>query len=212
MLAPLAAGLLAGTALAGDLEVAVLDRAGQGVAEVVITATPAEPGAPRPRPAAVATVDQRQRAFVPRVLAVAVGTRIEFPNSDSVSHQVYSFSPARRFQLPLYKGSPHPPVEFDREGLVVLGCNIHDEMVGYVYVTRAPYFATTGEDGRVRFHDLPAGGYRVVAWGPRVADPPASLVRELSVAAHEPASLTLRLARELRARPEPRPRDPDWEY
>ena len=75
--------------------------------------------------------------------SVGVGTRVEFPNNDSVSHQVYSFSPAKRFQLPLYKGEIHPPVTFDQPGLVVLGCNIHDSMVGYIYVTDAPYFGTT---------------------------------------------------------------------
>ena len=72
---------------------------------------------------------------------------MEFPNNDTVSHQVYSFSAAKRFQLPLYKGEVHPPVTFDRPGLVVLGCNIHDVMVGYIYVTDAPYFGKTDREG-----------------------------------------------------------------
>src|SRR5207248_5774076 len=73
-----------------------------------------------------AVMDQKNLAFTPRVLVVAAGTPVEFPNNDSVSHQVYSFSAAKRFQLPLYKGEVHPPITFDRPWLVVLGCNIHD--------------------------------------------------------------------------------------
>ena len=82
-------------------------------------------------------MDQRNRAFVPHVLIVPVGSSVTFPNGDSVSHQVYSFSPARKFQLPLYRGSPNPPVVFDRAGVVTLGCNIHDPMRGYIFVSTA---------------------------------------------------------------------------
>lgn len=203
----------AATCLAADLAVSVVDRSGRAVADVVATVAPAEPGAGAPAHApATAVMDQRSRAFVPRVLVVAVGTNVEFPNNDSVSHQVYSFSPAKKFQLPLYKGAHHAPVTFDREGLVVLGCNIHDEMAGYVYVTNAPFFGTTGADGVLQLRDLPAGDYRVALWSPLIADPPPSLVRMIHVAAQESATSRVQLARDLRSRPEPRPKRGDWEY
>jgi plastocyanin len=202
--------------------VTVVDHDGRGVAEVVVFATPAaaspaaaNPAGAKPGAAPVlkpAVMDQRNREFVPRVLVVGVGTSVEFPNNDSVSHQVYSFSAARRFQLPLYKGQPHPPVTFDKPGLVVLGCNIHDAMVGYVYVTDAPYFGITETAGGLTLKDLPAGDYRIVVWGPYIADAPASLVRTVHVDGSEPVIARFQLSLGLRARPEPRPRRRDWEY
>jgi plastocyanin len=197
---------------AADISVMIVDRDGRGVAEVVVTATPAgaTPGpAPLLKPA---VMDQRNREFVPRVLVVGVGSSVEFPNNDSVSHQVYSFSAAKRFQLPLYKGQPHPPVTFDKAGLVVLGCNIHDAMVGYVFVTDSRYFGITETAGGLTLKDLPAGDYRVVLWGPYIADAPASLVRTVHVDGSEPALTRFQLTQALRARPEPRPRRRDWEY
>ena len=73
-----------------------------------------------------AVIDQVNRAFAPDLLVIPVGSTVAFPNSDSVSHQIYSFSPTKRFQLPLYRGKPYPPVHFDQPGVVTLGCNIHD--------------------------------------------------------------------------------------
>jgi plastocyanin len=198
---------------AGDLAVGVVDRSGRGVADVVVTVTPTEqPSGRASHSAATAVMDQRNRAFVPHVLVVGVGTSIEFPNNDSVSHQVYSFSPAKKFQLSLYKGVPHAPVVFDHEGLVVLGCNIHDEMAGYIYVTDSPFFGTTDASGSLQLRDLPAGDYRVALWSPSIADPPPSLERVIHVVARESATNNVQLARDLRARPEPRPKRGDWEY
>jgi plastocyanin len=204
---------LATTSPAGELALTVVDRSGLGVADVAVTVTPMEPrasAAATPPPKAV--MDQRNLEFVPRVLVVAVGTSVEFPNNDSVSHQVYSFSPAKRFQLPLYKGARHPPVTFDQEGLVVLGCNIHDEMAGYIFVTAAPFFGTTDSAGTLRLPGLAAGDYRVNLWSPLIADPPPSLIRTVHVEGQEATTSRVQLTRDLRARPEPRPRRSDWEY
>ena len=197
------------TGRAGDLTINVADRDGHGVAEVVVTATPSA-GAPPAADPKSSVMDQRNLAFLPRVLVVGVGTRVEFPNNDAVSHQVYSFSPAKRFQLPLYKGEFHPPVTFDQPGLVVLGCNIHDSMVGYIYVTPAPYFGTTTAAGRLTFTRLPKGDYQVTIWGPFIADAPGSLSRTVHVEGDETTSFALAAA--LRTQPEPRPRRRDWEY
>ncbi len=88
------------------------------------------PAHPSPRPGQKAIMDQRNLAFVPDVLVVQTGTAVDFPNSDQVRHQVYSFSDAKTFQLALYAGRAHAPVVFNRAGLVTLGCNIHDSMLG----------------------------------------------------------------------------------
>ena len=82
-----------------------------------------------------AIMDQVNLAFVPDVLVIPVHSSVQFPNSDAISHQVYSFSSARQFQLPLYRGKPYPPVVFDQPGVVTLGCNIHDNMLAYIVVT-----------------------------------------------------------------------------
>ena len=181
------------------------------MAEAVVTVAPVEQRAVA-RSGAKAVMDQRNLAFVPRVLVVGVGASVDFPNNDSVSHQVYSFSAAKRFQLPLYKGALHPPVAFEQKGLVVLGCNIHDEMAGYIYVTDAPYFGKTDPAGSVNFPSLPAGEYRITVWSPFITDLPATLTRTIQVDAAQAAASRIQLARGLRVRPEPRPRRADWEY
>ena len=116
-----------------------------------------------------AVMDQVDRAFAPDLLVIPVGSTIVFPNSDSVAHQIYSFSPAKRFQLPLYHGQPYPPTQFDQAGLVTLGCNIHDQMLAYVVVTDAPYFGRTGPQG-LWSADVTPGRYRVAVWHPRLRE------------------------------------------
>jgi plastocyanin len=198
---------------AGELTVSVIDPSGHGVTDVVVVVAPAEPATPTAAPASpVAIMDQRDLGFSPRILVVRVGTSVEFPNNDTVSHQVYSFSPAKKFQLPLYKGQLHPPVTFDRSGLVVLGCNIHDQMIGYIYVTEAPFFGKTDPDGTLRVAGLAAGEYGILVWSPYIADQASSLRRTVRVDEQKPASSRVQLVDALRARPEPRPPRAEWEY
>ena len=109
-----------------------------------------------PPPSRRAVLDQKNRMFVPHVLPIQTGTAVTFPNSDNVRHQVYSFSPAKKFQLPLYAGTPAAPVVFDKPGVVTVGCNIHDQMSAYIVVVDTPYFALTAE--RTRGAVRPARG------------------------------------------------------
>ncbi|GLK88195.1 methylamine utilization protein [Pseudomonas turukhanskensis] len=120
-------------------------------------------------PAQTAIMDQVQKQFAPQVLAVHTSTKVTFPNSDNIRHHVYSFSPAKRFELRLYEGTPSEPITFDKPGVVVLGCNIHDWMVGYIYVTDDPWFATSDASG-VATLQLPAGKYNVTLWHPKSPD------------------------------------------
>jgi plastocyanin len=165
-LALLAAG--GARAQVGAIDVTVTTPAGLPVADAVVVAVPSDPAS-----AAAATAAARPRAeqleqidkeFVPKVKPVFVGSTVAFPNKDTVRHHVYSFSPAKRFELPLYAGVPSQPVLFDKPGVVVLGCNIHDWMIGYIYVAESPYFAKTGADGKARIADLPARAYTVRVW------------------------------------------------
>lgn len=113
-------------------------------------------------------IDQRNTQFTPRISVIPVGTRVRFPNSDNVRHQVYSFSPAKRFELPLYSGRKAAPVTFDTPGVVVLGCNIHDWMLAYVVVVDSPYHAITDAQGHAQI-DAPPGTYTLRTWHPDVA-------------------------------------------
>ncbi len=158
----LLAALLACNAQAARLQVAVTGSGAPAADAVVSLHSPAAVAATR---AGRATIDQRASQFVPRVTVVTVGTPVVFPNSDNVRHQVYSFSPAKRFELPLYAGKPAAPVVFATPGVVELGCNIHDWMLAYVVVLDTPYHAITDARGQGRI-DAPAGTYTLRVWHP----------------------------------------------
>jgi plastocyanin len=154
------------------------------------------------RPAAPihAAISQVDLSFQPDLVVVPVGSSVEFPNNDSVSHQIYSFSPAKRFQLPLYRGKPYPPVRFDQPGLVTLGCNIHDAMVAYIFVTDAPYFGRSDASGIWTAPTVPPGNYHLLIWHPRLRDAPAAMERDVTVGEGD-SVLDVRLNKPLRPAP-----------
>lgn len=129
----------------------------------------------------VTVMDQEHKEFIPYVLPVQVGTAVRFPNKDNIRHHVYSISPAKKFELPLYRGTQAAPIVFDRPGVVILGCNIHDWMVSYIYVLDTPYFATTGKDGSAEIRELPEGAYEVRVWHPLLRDPTESTAKRVSL-------------------------------
>jgi len=169
------------TAAAVDLE--IRDADGNAAASVVVVATPvgSEPVAIDVAPS-TAVMDQINERFVPELLVVRTGTPVAFPNSDQVRHHVYSFSEAKRFELPLYRGNVHEPITFDQAGLVVLGCNIHDHMVGYILVVDTPYFTISDDEGEAAFSGIPPGSYQVSVWHPGM-DVPVVVPRQLAVPA-----------------------------
>lgn len=162
---------------AGALDVQVIDADSRAIADVAVYAVPSKPERQHSDPRPTAIMDQQHNAFVPHVLIVQTGTLVDFPNNDTVSHHVYSFSEAKTFELGLYKGDAHPPVSFDRPGIVVLGCNIHDSMLGYIVVVDTPHFARTEQDGHAALRDLPPGEYTVHVWTPRAR--PKDLPKEV---------------------------------
>jgi plastocyanin len=192
---------LASDLLAGSLEIAVRDDKGLPVSDAVVYATSGAGVTPVKKQA---IIDQRDKEFVPYVTALQVGTAVMFPNSDNIRHHVYSFSPAKKFELPLYSGVPAEPVVFDTVGFVTLGCNIHDWMIAYVAVLPTPYFQVTGRDGRAVLKDLPTGHYAVKAWDPALKGPPEALTQrvDLGVGAKQ-LVFTLSLKPDLRAKRAP---------
>ena len=147
---------------AQHLDVQVVNRSNQPLANVAVILR----GLPDAHMAHHATMDQRDETFVPEFLVVPKGSEVQFPNNDRVMHHVYSFSDAKSFDLPLYQHTVPNPVRMDQPGVVVVGCNIHDQMVGHILVTESSYVAMTDADGRVRFTDLPARPTEVVVWQP----------------------------------------------
>jgi plastocyanin len=192
---------------AGTLTVTAQQRNQRPVAGAVITVEALDPQLP-PAPPVRAVMDQVDLAFTPDVLVVPVNSSVQFPNSDAISHQVYSFSPAKTFQLPLYRGKPYPPVGFSEPGVITLGCNIHDDMLAYIIVTAAPYFGRSDSAGRFRVDDLPPGRYRVRLWHPLLSEPHAG--QEFDAGSTD-LTVSIMLQRNLRVAPlDGRPRS--WAY
>lgn len=188
--------LAATAAFAGDLRIRMLDSEGGPVPEVVVHLEALDPAAGTgAMPAAGATMNQQDLAFDPHVLVVRTGTRIDFPNNDDVRHHVYSFSPAMRFNFSVDSGTVRESLEFAEPGIVTLGCNIHDGMLGYIVVVDTPYFTKTDGQGVAEFSSLPPGRYEVSIWTPRARpkDLPEPVV--LAVSPGETASFEHRFDR-----------------
>jgi plastocyanin len=163
---------LTGGAQAATFNLVIRDQHSAALADAVVSLTPVT-GATKATTATTATIDQRGLRFVPGVLAVQAGTAVSFPNSDQVRHHVYSFSPAKRFELRLYKDTPTEPLVFDVPGVATIGCNIHDWMIAYVVVVDTPHFASTTAEGRARI-DVPEGDYDLRIWHARNRDAEAT--------------------------------------
>lgn len=136
------------------------------------------------RPQKMVDIEQKGRKFIPFVTAVQTGTSISFPNNDTVRHHVYSFSPAKVFELKLYSGIPSSPVIFDKAGTVTIGCNIHDQMAAYIHIVDTPYFGKTDASGTTRL-DLPAGRYTLKAWHPGLGANASPAGKPISVGAND---------------------------
>ena len=208
----IATGLIAtGFAQGADLSVAVKTDKGQPLAEAVITAVPVNDIYPEQLVAAarntIEIMDQINKEFVPFIKPILVGTSVSFPNKDNIRHHVYSFSPAKRFELPLYAGTPAQPVLFDKPGVVALGCNIHDWMIGYIYVSETPWFTQTDSGGNATLSSLAPGQYRVRVWHPDAATPQEDTIKEITIANDNVASSwVLKVKkREIRSRRAPLP-------
>lgn len=155
--------LCAHGAFAGVVTLTIKDQSGAPAADAVVVFDALDATVPPTHDTAI--IDQIDKQFMPRVSVIRTGTSVTFPNSDRIRHQVYSFSPAKTFSLKLYAGSPRADVVFDKPGLVVLGCNIHDSMVAFVGVVATPYFAKIPSSGSARL-TLPVGRYRMRVWHP----------------------------------------------
>ena len=152
--------------LAADLQITIKDQNNEPVTNVVVKLVAMNHKVKLVPDEQI--IDQIDKEYVPQVVVVIKGGNVSFPNKDNIKHHVYSFSQAKQFELPLYEGTPANPVSFEKEGVVVLGCNIHDWMRGYIYVSDSPYVLIGDEQGQVKFSNLPQDSYLVSIWHPQI--------------------------------------------
>jgi plastocyanin len=159
----LACGLLTGASdVPGTIHGQVLRAPAASLADFVVSVEDLQGGFSSPKD--VAFMDQKELKFVPHVLVIPVGTTVEFPNSDIVSHNVFSISPAKRFNLGLYVRGTIRRITFDQPGIVELLCNVHLDMSGYIVVLANPYFSRVAPDGTYRITGVPPGRHRLRCW------------------------------------------------
>lgn len=184
-------------AASATLTATVKDSKGAPVTDAVVSLIPLDSPAPPPAGSA-GEIAQQTQEFLPYVTVVQAGTKVIFPNRDTVQHHVYSLSKPKKFELPLYNPGQKESLVFETTGLVTLGCNIHDWMIAYLLVVPTPYFAKTDEQGRATA-TAPAGRYRLEVWHPRLS---AALAQEVGLPDGEALardfSLTLKPDRRIR--------------
>ena len=172
----------AAAAHAASVTVTLTDAAGAPLADAVVMLEPV--GARlATHPMQGAQIVQHDLQFNPPVSVVTVGTPVMFPNQDTVRHHVYSYSAAKTFQIKLYAGVPHTPIVFDKPGVAVLGCNIHDSMVAWVVVTDTPLWARSTAAGSARVVDVPSGSYQMHVWHSSLAETTPAQLMPISVGA-----------------------------
>ena len=180
-------------AYAADLTAIVRSEKGEPVRDAVVTVDhPAN--APMPRPGTY-EVRQKDIRFDPFVLVVPVGSVVKFPNHDEVRHHVYSFSPAKRFELKLYGHEEHRSILFDKTGGVALGCNIHDRMSAFIKVVDTVHAAKTDGQGRAVLRGLPAGVATLRVWHPYLRAPGNETLLNVDATATANVQITVRLRR-----------------
>jgi plastocyanin len=165
---------------AATVNVIVTDLAAKPIAGAVVTLEPTSGSLPV-KPMSGVEIAQVQRQFSPQVTVVTVGTSVTFPNFDTVRHHVYSFSPIKTFELKLYTGVPHTPVVFDKPGIAILGCNIHDQMAAWVVVVDTPLYARSAATGKAQIDDVAPGSYRLRVWHPSLGTATSPVPTPLTV-------------------------------
>jgi plastocyanin len=187
-----AAGIaLAAPLGATTLSVRVLDSGGRPVHDAVVTLYPAS-GARAPKAGGRYVVSQQNLQFHPFLTIIPVGADVSFPNFDNTKHHVYSFSPAKKFELKLFAKDQSRTVHFDKAGVVALGCNIHDQMSAFIVVTDSAWTARTNAQGVVTFGDAPGSGGRLTVWHPYLRAP-GGMIQQAVAAGQRSASFSVRL-------------------
>lgn len=184
-------------AAAGDLRVHVTDAHGVAVVDAVVTVKPRQQSnAPGEQRAPVTKIiDQKNETFIPYIEIFRPGDKVVFHNDDKTRHHVYTFAPARQFEFVLTHGQSSDPIQLDHVGSIAVGCNIHDHMITYLYVSDVPWIARTDNAGNATIADLPAGDFEVRTWHPQLRPGQPDNVQTIAIATPSDAkSATFSLA------------------
>lgn len=161
------------------LSVTINSASGSFIKDAVVTLTPIKKQKIKSKKTYI--IDQINKTYVPHVKIIPIGSKISFPNKDDIHHHVYSFSDAQKFELPLYEGTPTNPITFNKEGVVVLGCNIHDWMRAYIFVTNTPYYGLSDSSGKSSIKNIPKGEYTFRIWHPRIKNKTQNKARKINL-------------------------------
>lgn len=174
-------------AMAAKVSVQAVDKNGAAMADVVVYATPIGAALPPVTKTDIATIAQSDMQFSPYVTVIRVGTQVKFPNYDKMEHHVKSFSAAKEFEIKTYeRGVVPPPVMFDKPGIVIVYCLLHNWMRAYVLAVDTPYFAKTEQAGTTTLDQLPDGNYEIRAWHPNMGSVKQPLVQTIKVTDQTP--------------------------
>ncbi|HXA47886.1 MAG TPA: methylamine utilization protein [Burkholderiaceae bacterium] len=167
---------------AGTMNVTATSKSGEAMSDVVVYATKVSgPVAAASAKDVPATIAQDHLQFTPYVTVVQVGSEIKFPNYDKVEHHVKSFSPAKEFEIKPYEKTTPPPILFDKTGIVVIYCLIHEWMRAYVMVVDTPYFGKSDASGALVLNNLPPGNYEIRAWHPDMGSIKPPLLQSVKI-------------------------------
>jgi plastocyanin len=184
-------------ARAADFSCTINGTKGEPVADAVVSLVPLDAAVPPVPAMAQIEIAQQGQEFSAYVTVVQAGTKVVFPNHDTVQHHVYSLSKPKKFELPLYNPGQAESIVFEIPGLVTIGCNIHDWMISHLVVVPTPWFARSDAQGSARI-TAPAGRYRLEIWHPRGAATAKEITLADSAATKESAVLTLKPDRRVR--------------
>ncbi len=186
---------IATPAFAGTLNIAITDSDGKPAPDAVVELVPDAAGATPPsRVPLEAVIDQRHETFIPLVSLIRKDGHVIFTNNDTTMHEVYSFSAIKQFEFEIDEGQHSDPGVFNLPGVAAIGCNIHDQMITYVYVADSPFATITDASGHARFSDIPAGSYHAHIWHPRLPPGEATPSHAIAVGgADQSAAFSLKL-------------------
>jgi len=190
---------------AAEISFQLLDKKGRGVSEAFVELV-AKNGRHRASPAK-GVIDQVDKEFVPLVSMVPKGSTVSFPNSDNIQHQIYSFSKAKKFDLPLFATNESKTITFEQPGVVKMGCNIHDWMLSFLYVHESEFLVKSDDKGRAKFSSIPAGEYRLRIWSPRMKSNGDIVDHDVTVAETGNSVITHQLKVRKKIRKKPRIED-----
>ena len=194
--------VLSAPAASAELSITIEAKNQVSVQDTIVELVDPEGDSTAPREVEITQLDKE---FSPEISVIHQGSPVLFSNNDPFQHHVYSVSKGNQFDLPLYQGTPARLIEFDNHGVVKLGCNIHDWMLGFVYVAQSQRLVIADASGKIRFSDLPAGDYQLRVWNPRLRNNRKVITQAITLEENDRREQSVTVALREKIRKPPRP-------